>query len=165
MRKLKPRQIVVAKFIADNKYARRADVTKHFGLDSKTLRRWMKIPEFLQEIERQKVLVNGAVDKSTEEKTVEVPIKQTTELLPTRLNSRQIVVAKYIATHPLEKKKEVAARFGIHQNTMTNWCKNADFIYLVERLIAGAHNVSVNPSLAEYARDYTPLDEVPADAR
>lgn len=164
MRKLKPRQIIVAKFIADNKYARRADVTKHFGLDSKTLRRWMKIPEFLQEIEKQKVLADDTADRLTEEKTVEAPIRRTTELLPTRLNSRQIVVAKYIATHPLEKKKEVAARFGIHQNTMTNWCKNKDFIYLVERLIAGSQNVSVNPSLADYAKDYIPLDEVPEDA-
>lgn len=48
------------------------------------------------------------------------------------LTHKQIAVAAYMVEHPLAKKKEVAAHFGMKATTLSNWCKLPAFIEYID---------------------------------
>lgn len=48
------------------------------------------------------------------------------------LTRKQIAVAAFMAEHPLAKKKEVAAQFGVSASTISNWCQLPAFIEYID---------------------------------
>lgn len=48
------------------------------------------------------------------------------------LTHKQIAVATFMVEHPLAKKKEVAAHFGLSAATITNWSQLPAFIEFID---------------------------------
>lgn len=68
------------------------------------------------------------------------------------LSRKQIAVAAYMAEHPLAKKKEVAAHFGVSASTISNWCQLPAFIeYLDASARELAQLAEIMPALMEMA--------------
>ncbi len=68
------------------------------------------------------------------------------------LTRRQLEVARYMAEHPMARKKDIIAKYDLGKNTLTNWLKREDFCAEIDRTASALSRLADKmPQLMEMA--------------